>query len=531
MHITGTLIIPTNPGIMEFINRLLSPDASSPLLFTQANFWIFFGVVVFIFSLVYSKVNLRNTFLFLASLFFYYRSGGVFSLLLLSIIVFNFFLAKASALITDRKPRIGILLLSLFINLGLLIYFKYTSFFISALNSVFGSNLSAFSFFIHGRIMLGSSFSFTDFIVPIGISFYTFQLISYSIEVYRRKVEPIRNFMDFGLYISFFPNLVSGPLVKPQEFIPQIYQPYRLTREDFGSAIFLIMTGLVKKIVIADYLSVNFIGRVFENPHLFSGFENMMAIYGYTLQIYFDFSGYTDIAIGLALLLGFRLPPNFNAPYRARNINEFWKRWHMSLTTWFRDYLFLPLAYRLSGKMEKKYYLKVKTEKWIYLTGILVTFLLCGLWHGAAVNFVIWGGIHGIALVIHKFLYPKTRLGSHQRSLRSFLSGLFTFHFIVFTWIIFRIPDLDSFTIMIGKIFRNFHTELIPQVLLSYWKIMVIMLTGYTMVWFPENLKIRIRNSFIRCPDPLKALMVLIIIIFVYQFKVAGIQPFIYFQF
>jgi alginate O-acetyltransferase complex protein AlgI len=516
---------------MEFLTQIVSPDARSPLLFTQANFWIFFGIVLFIFSVIYQQIRLRNIFLFLVSLFFYFKAGGLFVLLLLFVIVSNFFLAQFSARKTGKNQRFLILLTSLFINFGLLVYFKYTAFFISLLNDTFGSNFGTSGFLFHDINFTGTSSDITNFIVPIGISFFTFQVVSYSIEVYRRKIEPVKAFVDFGFYISFFPNLISGPIVKPQEFIPQVIRSFQLTHEDFGIAAFLIMTGLIKKIVIADYLSVNFIGRVFENPHLFSGFENLAAIYGYTLQIYFDFSGYTDIAIGLALLLGFRLPPNFDGPYHARNINEFWKKWHMSLTTWFRDYLFLPLVYWLSEKMKKKCYMKVKTEKWLYLSGILVTFLFCGLWHGAAINFVIWGGIHGIALIVHKFLYPKNRPAIKVTSFRFFFSAFCTFHFIVFTWIIFRVTSLDSFIIMMNKLLFHFHAELIPEMVVSYWKVLIVMLAGFTIVWFPEKLKLRLRNSFILSSEPIKALIVLIIIIFVYQFKVSAIQPFIYFQF
>jgi len=505
---------------MEYLSRLFSPETNSPLLFTQANFWIFFGVVLFIFSFVYRQIRIRNVVLLISSLFFYYRAGGLFSLVFIAVVLFNFYFAKLSSAKDDKRQRKLILWLSLLVNLGLLIFFKYTSFFLSLINLTGGVNFSK-----------SYSGNFGDLIVPIGISFFTFQLVSYSVEVYRKRIEPVRNLVDFAVYISFFPNLISGPLVKPQEFIPQVSQQFQLSREDFGSAVFLILTGLVKKIVVADYISVNFIGRVFENPHLFSGFENLLAIYGYTLQIYFDFSGYTDIAIGVALLLGFRLPPNFNAPYRARNINEFWKRWHISLTTWFRDYLFLPLAYQLSGRMTKKYYLKIRTEKWIYLFSILITFLLCGLWHGAAINFVIWGGIHGIALIIHKFIYPKVTLSKSGNSFRLFLSGFITFQFIVFTWIIFRVSGMDSFLIMMNKILFHFHAGLIPVILISYWKILVVMMLGFIMVWFPESLKSRVKNSFLLLSDPVKAIMVFLIIIFVYQFKVSGIQPFIYFQF
>jgi alginate O-acetyltransferase complex protein AlgI len=529
MHIFLISTRETGKKPMEAVNQIFTPGSGTAMLFTQANFWIFFGVVLFGFSIIYKQISLRNGFLFAASLFFYYTVGSLFILFLSGIIAINFFLAQLSGRISARKGRKGILAFSLVTDLGLLVYLKYISFLISLLNSMFGASLDPTAFLIKGINLTGTSV--TEFIVPIGISFFTFQLLSYSVEVYRRKIEPIKNFVDFGFYISFFPNLISGPIVRPQEFIPQIRKEFSLNREEFGSATFLLLSGLVKKIVFADYLSVNLIGRVFENPHLFSGFENLLAVYGYTLQIYFDFSGYTDIAVGTALLLGFRLPPNFNAPYRARNISEFWRRWHMSLTTWFRDYLFLPLAYLLSGRMKRRSYLGIRSEKWIYLFSIMVTFLLCGLWHGAAMNFVIWGGLHGIALALHKFVFPKVRMGKKSREFRNFLSGFVTFNFVVFTWIIFRSQDLSSVSIMIRKILFSFHGEIILQVVLSYWKIILVLLSGYFLVWFPEIIKNKIRDQFIKSPQPVLILTALIIIIFVYQFKVAGIQPFIYFSF
>jgi alginate O-acetyltransferase complex protein AlgI len=515
---------------MEFFTRLVSPDSGSPLLFTQSNFWIFFGVVLFIFSIVHKRISLRNLVLAIVSLFFYYRAGGMFCLLLLIVILVNYLLAGLSSMLNVKRQRFFILLFSLFFNLGLLIYFKYSAFFISMMNSVLGISLDPTGVFIRGISLRGIFSTADDLIIPVGISFFTFQVVSYSIEVYRKKIRAVRNIIDFACYISFFPNLISGPLVKPQEFLPQLRQSYRLNHEEAGQAIWLILIGLIKKIIIADFLSANLVGRVFENPHLFTGFETLLAVYGYAFQIYFDFSGYTDMAIGLALLLGFSLPPNFNAPYRARNISEFWKRWHISLTTWFRDYVFLPLAYWLSSKMHRNRYFGLRSEKWIYVAGIFVTFILCGTWHGAAINFVIWGGLHGLALIIHKFVFPKTR-GTRSFTFRTFLSVFITFHFIVFSWIIFRVNNYDSFLVMMRKIVFSMHIELIPAMVASYWKIVIILITAGCIIWFPEKMKHRISEKFIKCPEPVKVLLTLIVIIFVYQFKVAGIQSFIYFQF
>jgi alginate O-acetyltransferase complex protein AlgI len=517
--------------MMDFFTRLLLYDSGSPLLFTQASFWLFLGIILFLFSLLYRRISIRNGLLLLASLFFYYKAGGINVLVLLFVILINYFLSLTSGKTAKNGSRLILLLASLFLNLGLLLYFKYTGFIFSLVRDLTGLQIKPGTILFQLNFFQEPALSMKEFIVPIGISFYSFQLISYAIEVFRKKIEPVKRIIDFGFYISFFPNLISGPIVKPQEFIPQIHEPYHLDREEFGKAMLLILSGLVKKIVIADYLSMNFIGRVFESPHLFSGFENLMAIYGYTLQIYFDFSGYTDTAIGVALLLGFRLPPNFDSPYKARNIQDFWRRWHMTLTRWFRDYLFLPLAYWLSGKMQRNRYLMIRTERWIYLTGILTTFLLCGLWHGAAMNFVIWGGIHGVALIIHKFVYPKSSVKKKENPFRVFISTFITFNFIVVTWVIFRVTSPESMRLMMKQIFINFHPELIPVMIQAYWKIFTILIAGFILVWAPDTLKSRIRNYFISGSDPFKVFVVLLIIIFVYQFKVATVQPFIYFQF
>ncbi|MCX6244044.1 MAG: MBOAT family protein [Bacteroidetes bacterium] len=517
---------------MEFLEGFFSYDPSSPLIFTGLRFWIFFGVHLFIFSLIYQKIGIRNTFLFVTSLFFYYKTGGSFVILLFLTVLVNYFFGIWSGKKEDKTQRKKILLLSLLFNLGMLVWFKYTGFFIGLMNDVFGTHLHVFNFISWGiNGMTGSSLSLTDILVPVGISFYTFQAISYSIEVYRKRIEPIRNFREFGFYITFFPNLISGPIVKPQHFLPQVRAAYSLSKEEFGLAGFLILSGLVKKIVFADYISANFVGRVFENPNLFTGFESLLALYGYALQIYFDFSGYTDLAIGIALLLGFRLPPNFDAPYKARNISDFWRRWHMSLTTWFRDYLFLPFAYYLSDKMGKPKYFGIKTEMLIYMAGIFITFLLCGLWHGAALNFILWGALQGVALAIHKIFYPKSRPTSKTSRLSLFASRFFTFHFIVFSWIIFRISSYESFSILFRKLIFQFHPELIFQVISAYRNVFMLILTGFLLIWAPSKIKEGLQRSFVTAPEYIKFLIIACIVIIIYQFRIAGIQSFIYFQF
>ena len=260
-------------------------------------------------------------------------------------------------------------------------------------------------------------------------SFFTFQSLSYTIDVYRRQLTPLNRFIDYAFYVSFFPQLVAGPIVRARDFIPQIRKPLFVSSEMFGQGIFYIVCGLFKKAVISDYISVNFVERIFDNPSLYSGIENLFGVYGYALQIYCDFSGYSDMAIGIALLLGFHFPMNFNSPYKACSITDFWHRWHISLSTWLRDYLYISLGGNRRGKIRT-------------YVNLIITMLLGGLWHGASWNFVVWGALHGVCLASHKLwittispYFCSTRVGIGRITpyipeyLVRLLSWLLTFHF------------------------------------------------------------------------------------------------------
>ncbi|MCR4848730.1 MAG: MBOAT family protein [Bacteroidales bacterium] len=425
--------------VLDFLQKLFSFDKAHPLLFTQFYFWAFFAIVFAVFSLIKNKCLLRNAFLFFVSLFFYYKTSGLFTLILIFITLYNFFGAKW---LNTRKKDLSrniVLAVSVIVNLSTLFYFKYAYFITDVVNNLFGSDFKVFDIFSWiGNQMTGDNrFSVDTILLPVGISFYTFQAISYIMDVYRKRIEPVRNILDFGFYVSFFPQLVAGPIVRANEFIPQLHKKYCLSRKMFGIAVFWIMNGLIKKIVLSDYIAVNFIDRVFENPLLYSGFENLCALFGYSLQVYADFSGYTDIAIGVAMLMGFHLPKNFNSPYKAKHPGEFWKRWHMSLSRWLQDYLYIPLggnrnatfgsfciiimiaaiAVFLSGSWWVGlgvFILAViialvaifKPEKRKKITtniNAMDTMLLGGLWHGASWNFMIWGGLNGIGMVFYKF--------------------------------------------------------------------------------------------------------------------------------
>ena len=424
--------------IREFFQSLFSFDQAHPLLFTQFYFWAFFALVFAVFSFFHSKVLLRNAYLFAVSLFFYYKTSGVFLALLLFVIVYNFLAARWMHRARSERWRQFSLVLSVVVDLGVLAYFKYAYFLVDFVNNLLGTSILVHD--VLGEVMnavTGSSIFRVDAIIlPVGISFFTFQAISYIADVKRRKIEPIRNFLDFGFFLSFFPQLVAGPIVRASEFIPQLHKPWSLSRRWFGIAIFWIMNGMVKKLVLSDYLAVNFCDRVFENPLMYSGFENLSAIFCYSLQVYADFSGYTDIATGVALLMGFWLPQNFHSPYKAQNAQQFWRRWHMSLSRWLRDYLYIPLGGNrnatpgtyiiiiaiavigsfLSGSWWVAFGVALLAggigvwawccpdKRKLITTNLnsMNTMLLGGLWHGASWNFMIWGGLNGLGQVIYK---------------------------------------------------------------------------------------------------------------------------------
>ena len=408
---------------MEFFSHIFGFNSESPLLFTQFYFWAFFALVYAVFALIMEvgteargerlkakgerlkaesrqRLHLRNVFLMAVSWFFYYKTSGLFLLLLLFVTLSDWLIAQRiyQAKGERRKAKVW-LALSVVIDLGLLCYFKYTYFFTNVVNNLLGTELAVFDLFAY----IGNGFSESGrfmvdkIILPVGISFYLFQVMSYTIDVYRGHVKPVKNILDFAFYVSFFPQLVAGPIVRANEFIPQLYKPFRLSRRVFGLAVFWVLNGLIKKIVLSDYLAVNLIDRVFENPLLFSGFENLFALFAYSLQVYADFSGYTDIAIGIAMLMGFYLPQNFDSPYKSKNPQEFWRRWHMSLSRWLKSYLYIPLGgnRKILGK-------EVKDKTTAGNVNSFITMLLGGLWHGASWNFVIWGALNGAGMIVYK---------------------------------------------------------------------------------------------------------------------------------
>lgn len=484
------------------LTTLLTYDAKQPLIFSSGLFlFLFLG-----FSLIYLLLQKRDTarilFVTLFSYYFYYKSSGFYFFLLGVVTLSDYYLAHAIYVLQSRWKQKLLLLLSLSINLGLLCYFKYTNFFYEQLAPFWGGEFHALDIFL-----------------PVGISFFTFQSLSYTIDVFRGNLKPLNRLLDYAFFVSFFPQLVAGPIVRASDFIPQIRKPLLVTNEMFGRGVFFILIGLVKKAVLSDYISVNFVERIFENPALYSGVENLLGVYGYALQIYCDFSGYSDMAIGIALLLGFHFPLNFRSPYQSASITEFWRRWHISLSSWLKDYLYISLGGNRKGTFRT------------YLN-LFLTMLLGGLWHGASWNFIIWGAFHGTALALHK-VWSKwmAALGVKSNPLTQLLAVGVTFHFVCFCWIFFRNSSFEASLNMIEQIVTNFQPGLLVQVVEGYWKVIAFMVVGYLLHFSPDRWQEALAKGVTSLPLLCKALLVVAVVYVVIQVKSSEIQPFIYFQF
>ena len=568
--------------ISSIVLKFLGYNPEAPLIFTGLSFWIFFALVLLVYSIVYKHNKLRVAFLFLASIFFYYKTSGFFFSILLFSTVADFFIGNRiykSQLKTTKKTW---LVFSILINLSVLVFFKYSYFFTDTFNAFLGTNFEPINVFAKWTNELtGSTFRVDKILLPVGISFYTFQTISYVVDLYREKVKPVKNIIDFGFYVSFFPQLVAGPIVRASEFIPQIYEKYHISKRDFGMGMFWIFNGLIKKLYLADFIAINFVDRVFEDPLRFSGIENLFALYGYSIQVYADFSGYTDMAIGIALLMGFRLPKNFDSPYKAVNTGDFWKRWHISLSSWLKDYLYIPLGGNrtikvgsivllfvmfvfasllagnlmilafCSGVMLILFglgYIIPQFKSWLTTnTNIMITMLIGGLWHGASWNFVIWGGLNGLGIVVYKLWRQFSPWERKNNFLKRFIAIFLTFNFITFTRIWFRsgsnntwenlndkhliLEELQAASDMLNQMIYSFNYQIFPEFVLANWKVLTVMLLGFIIHWMPKKYKNWYREAFIRMHWSLKALAGFIVVFLAIQILNSDIQPFIYFQF
>lgn len=486
----------------KFLNQF-AYNPNEPLIFNSGFFLLLFPIFLILYFLLSKTHRAKLTFVTIFSLYFYYKSSGIYFLILIGSTVVDYTLANFIFNAATKNKKLALLIFSLVVNLGLLGYFKYTNFLFEIFSSV-----------------SGDEFKPLDIFLPVGVSFFTFQSLSYTLDIYRGNLRPVDNILDYAFFVSFFPQLVAGPIVRASEFIPQIYQPTIVTKEMFGRGVFLIITGLFKKAIISNYISLNFVDRIFDAPTLYTGLENLFGVYGYALQIYCDFSGYSDMATGIALLLGFKFCMNFDSPYQSKNITEFWRRWHMSLSTWLRDYLYFSLGGNKKGKLRT-------------YVNLMLTMLLGGLWHGASFRFILWGGLHGIALAFHKAFssLAKREIPERWSGTINFFSTMLTFHFVCFCWIFFRAPDMATAGQVLAQIFTHFSTQILGEFIMGYRIVLILMIIGYALHFVPKSIEVKAEAIVTDMHLAGKIALFVMMIILVIQTKSAGIQPFIYFQF
>ncbi len=497
---------------------LLRYQPDSPMLFSSGLFFFLFIGFFIIYMSLRKNTLARIVYVTLFSLFFYYKSSGLWFGLLILTATSDYWIGRLLELTSTIWKKKLLVTLSLCVNLGMLGYFKYFNFLYESIVIAGNEIGNLFGY----ESMQQLSYQKLDIFLPVGLSFFTFQSISYIVDIYRGKTTVLHRWIDYLFYVSFFPMLVAGPIVRAREFIPQMYKSPTLSRSDFGEGFYLVLCGLFKKAVISDYISFNFVDRVFDSPLLYTGVENLLAVYGYALQIYCDFSGYSDMAIGIALLLGFRFNVNFDSPYQSATITEFWRRWHISLSSWLKDYLYISLGGNRKGK--------VRTY-----VNLFITMLLGGLWHGASIRFILWGALHGVALAVHKFLmgqFKSLKQTGEEMGLVSRIAGtVFTFHVVCFGWIFFRASSMQTVNEMLSQIFTNFHPEIFMQFISGYTIVFSLMIIGYIFHFIPKVTERSIQGIVARSPLFVQALMLIVAIFVVVQFKNAGVQPFIYFQF
>src|SRR3989339_266239 len=483
------------------------------------NSWEFLIFLPIVLVLYYSfSHRIQNAWLLTASYVFYGMWDWRFLFLILASTLVDYF---ASLYIynyasTPTKRKIG-LYFSLFMNLGALGIFKY------------------FNFFVDNFIVLGSIIGLNfdtpvmRLLPPAGISFYTFQTLSYTIDVYFNRQKPEKSLIDFALFVTYFPQLVAGPIERASHLLPQITNKRYVNYNMIRSGLTLILIGFFKKIALADY-AADIVEEAFKNPAEESSLFLLKGLYLFSIQIYCDFSGYSNIARGVSKLFGIELMENFQTPYFARNIADFWRRWHISLSTWFRDYLFLPIAFSITRKMPKEKYFRIRSDKIVYSFAISVTFLVCGLWHGAAWTFVIWGGLHGIYLLVYKLWFEKgLKFPAKMNSkispvIKDVVFILITFHLVSFTWIFFRSPDLSLAWEYLAGIL-SFKGSLNPRVLLTPFILFALLLpVDYTQYRNYDLLKI---SSWKVVYKGAYYLIIILSIIILSGNEI----PFIYFQF
>ncbi len=489
------------------------------MLFNSLQYVLFVAFIVTLFWASRRQPTLRAALLLAASWLFYMSWNPAYIVLIIGSTVLDYSAGLGIGRARSQRGRRAWLLASVAGNLGLLGLFKYFNFFMQAtgdtLRWAHAILLDATGHDYAWMLHVPEHLPVLRVLLPVGISFYTFQTMSYTIDIYRGRLEPTRNFIHFAAYVAFFPQLVAGPIVRARDFLPQMLRHPRLDPDKVGRGLFLIMLGLIKKVAVADWLAVNFVDRVFDNPHMFSSAETLAALYGYTVQLYCDFSGYTDVAIGTALLMGFVLPENFDRPYQATNPAEFWRRWHMTLSSWLRDYLYFPLGGSRRGPVRTYF-------------NLFITLFLIGLWHGAAWTFVLYGLLHGTAMVLHRFVYKRrgrTRDAVDPMPVRiGKIAAMF--HFTVLSRILFRATSVDNALAVWRQLWEGTTSlaQLSPPV--------ALLIAGTLVVhWTPRRWVDTLRDRFALLPAPAQGLAMALTGVLLFEMATGDVVPYVYFQF
>lgn len=431
----------------------------------------------------------------LANLFFYAKWDLFYLWMIPAAATVDYGLGWALGKAKHAGLRWALLILSVIMNIGILVSFKYMPFLLE--------NYTAFS----GHVMPKWTWTF-----PLGISFYTFQSLTYTIDVYRRDAKPTGSLLAYLTAVTFFPTTLAGPITRVASLLPQLEKPKLLADVDGGKALFRIAHGLVKKFLIADYLADNLVNRVFDFPNLYSGSEVLIGVYGYALQLYFDFSGYTDIAIGSAMLLGFKLPENFNQPYSAKNLSDFWRRWHISLSNWLRDYLYFSFP--------------AMRTKWMPYIAIIVTMLVGGLWHGPSWNFVIWGALHGVGQALVRGWQAVRGPVGLKAPWAAWIATFFTVQFVCLAWVFFRAPTLESAAKLLERIGSG--TVGFTNISAPIQMILAIAIAGHYLPpkWWQWS-----QDRFAAAPFYAQAAALMLLMIGIQYVAATGAAPFIYTKF
>lgn len=488
----------------EKLLDILKFDSYNPLLFNTGLFLILFMLFITVYQLLRKFKTAKLLFVILFSLYFYYKSSAEYCFIILGVCISDFVLGIALDRCKKSFWRKSIVALNVILNVGMLVFFKYFN--------LLYETIANFS---------DKPFDPLDIILPAGISFFTFRSISYIVDVYRGDIKACHDFLSYTFYLTFFPPLLAGPVVRAKDMLPQVEANRMASKAMTAEGIFLIMSGLVKKVIVADFISQNFVERVFDNPALYSGFENMMGMYGFIIQLYCDFSGYTDMAIGVALLLGYRFLDNFRAPFKSQNPTEFWRRWHISLSFWLRDYLYIPLGGNRCSKTR-------------HHMNLMTTMIIGGLWHGASWMFLIWGGLQGAFLVGHKSIkgvLPRVKPENRRKWWRLAGNIFLTFNLIAISFVFFKARSMEVVGDMFHQILFDFHLSVAPQFISGYLMIVLVMVAALLTHFAPKRWIRKMRKSYSATPLFVQAVILAIVILVIIQVRQTDIMPFIYLQY